>query len=287
MNLVNRVMNGVFDVIMTPFELLGVELALILVSGIVGILCLILFKFISWQKGIKAAKDKLKGHIIAIRLYQDDLAIVGGSVAKILLRNFQYLGLNFGPILPLLIPFALVLAQLVVRYGYDPLPVETQQTADEMMSGEGTLVTISMGEGQAQRVSGIDVEFPEGIEAISPMVRVPSTGKAFVEVAAFAPVIGEIQVMLDGQVVGTKEITAGDRTRRMQGRRTSSFWWSWLLPAESTFASGDAIADVEFVYPSSDLRFGLPGGEGGILVIFFIASIVFGIAVLKPLNIQI
>ena len=74
----------------------------------------------------------------------------------------------------------------------------------------------------------------------------------------------------------------------MQGRATAGFWASWLFPAETTFAAGSPLADVEFRYPTRDLRFGfLPDGELGILLVFFFASILFGVAILKPLNIQI
>jgi hypothetical protein len=93
------------------------------VSGVFGVLALIAFKHISWQKGIKAAKDRIKGHMIEIRIYQDDLVVVGQSVLKILGRNLQYVTLNFGPFIPLAIPFVFVMAQFVVRYAYDPVPV--------------------------------------------------------------------------------------------------------------------------------------------------------------------
>ena len=105
MNGLNRAAGVFFDVFATPFEVLGTELALILMSGIFGILALLVFKQISWQNGIRATKDKIKGHMIAIRIYQDDLGIVGKSVGTVLVRNVQYLGLNFLPIVPLLFTF--------------------------------------------------------------------------------------------------------------------------------------------------------------------------------------
>ena len=43
---------------------------------------------------------------------------------------------------------------------------------------------------------------------------------------------------------------------------------------------------MEFACPDRDLGF-LPGGAMGILSVFFLASLVFGAAVLKPLKIQI
>ena len=76
MNTINRIMSSIFDVALTPFELLGSELALILVSGLFGIVALILFKHISWQAGIKGVKDKIKGNMIAIRIYQDQVALL-------------------------------------------------------------------------------------------------------------------------------------------------------------------------------------------------------------------
>jgi len=96
-------------------------------------------------------------------------------------------------------------------------------------------------------------------------------------------------VLVDGQSEGTKDIVAGDQpTRSMQPRATSGFWASWLFPAERTFDPDSPLADVEFTYPIRDLRFGvLPDGEFGILLVFFLGSVVFGIAVLKPLKIQI
>ena len=115
MNSINNFMNSVFDVVLTPLEWLGTSWALIIASGVFGIVALVGFKYISYQQGIKASKDKIKGHMIAIRIYQDDLVVVSQSVVKVLLRNMQYLGLNFGPFIPLAIPFVFVIAQFATR----------------------------------------------------------------------------------------------------------------------------------------------------------------------------
>ena len=112
-------------------------------------------------------------------------------------------------------------------------------------------------------------------------------GKAFQEVIATSPVTGEIEILVGGSPVGTKEIVAGEEpTRLMQPERVSSFWSSWLWPAEATFDGSSPVDRVVFPYPERDLNL-LPGGPFGILVVFFIASIVFGLLIMKPLNIQI
>jgi hypothetical protein len=286
MNALHRILTAVFDVLLTPFEALGDVTALVLVSGLFGIVALLVFKQISWQTGIKKTKDRIKGHMIAIRIYQDDLAIVFGSVAKVVLRNFQYLGLNFGPILPLFVPFVLIASQLVVRYAFDPLPVVTVAEAEARLPGRGHMLTIEMKADRKREVGGLSVQLPPHLKQLSPLARNGLHGIAVMEFAAIAPGNGEIELLVDGQVVGTKAVAAGEIARHMQPERVSSFWSSWLWPAEPTFSADSPIETVTFAYPDRDLGY-LPGGPFGVLLTFFIASIVFGIAILKPLNIQI
>jgi len=287
MNSVHHFLGAIFDAILTPLELLGDEVALVLVSGILGILALLLFKRISWQGAIKGTKDKIKGHMIAIRIYQDDLRIVFTSVLKVVLRNFQYLALNFGPILPLLAPFVLIAGQLVVRYGFEPLPVKSEAELASMLPGQGTMIELKMKESHRAEVGEITVELPSNFRALSPLARNAADGVAVLEIAAAGPGGGEIRILAGGREVGTKTIVAGtDIPRHMQPERVSGFWDSWLWPAEPTFASDSPLDSVSFVYPDRELAL-LPGGAFGVLMTFFLSSIVFGIAVLKPLNIQI
>lgn len=287
MDLVNRATSSLFDVLLTPFELMGAELSLIVVSGLFGILALIVFKHISWQDGIRHVKDRIKGHMIAIRIYQDDLGIVLRSVLRVLGRNFQYLGLNFGPILPLFVPFALVAAQLVVRYGFDPLPVVPEERLERMLPGQGTMVHVEMKKGREREVQELSLVLPEGLVATSPLVRSPSDGLAFQEVVAIESLEGEIGLLIGGRSVGSKDVHAGqDRPRRLQPERVSGFWSAWLWPAEATFPDDSPVAAVRFEYPEHDLRW-LPDGPLGVILVFFGASILFGLVVLKPLGIQI
>lgn len=287
MNALNRVATVVFDVFATPFEVLGTELAIVLMSGVFGILALLLFKQISWQKGIKAAKDRIKGHMIAIRIYQDDMAIVGKSVGSVMVRNVQYLGLNVLPILPLMIPFVLVMAQFVVHYGFDPLPLTEQGRIASLLPGDGTMIDITMKPERKADVKRLEVRYPAGIVPVSPLARNAGEGIAVQEVVATQSVAGQIELLVDGQVVGTKEIAAGDaRPRRMQPTRVSGFWPAWIWPAEETFDSGSPIATVSFRYPDRELAY-MPDGAGGIVIVFLVASMAFGALILKPLNIQI
>ena len=286
MNAINALATKVFDLLLAPFELAGREVALLAISGIFGVLALLAFKHISWQKGIKATKDRIKGNMIAIRIYQDDLAIVGKSVGKVLLRNGQYLALNFGPFVPLALPFVLVAAQMVVRYGFQPVPVLA--SAAGMLPGTGTMVRIEFAEGREREAAGLRVELPPGVEALSPLVRVPARGLAFQELVATQAGRHEIALVLPDGTRELKTFVAGDAPERMmQPERVKSPWLALLWPAESTFAGGSPFAKVAFEYPERDLGW-IPGkGPVAILFTFLIASMLCGFLVMKPLGVQI
>lgn len=287
MNAINRMVTAVFDVLLSPLEAMGSEISIILVSGVCGILGLIAFKYISYQKGIKATKDKIKAHMIEIRLYQDDLVTVAKAVGKVLARNGQYIVLNFGPFIPLLVPFVFVLAQLVVRYSFDPVPLTAP--GQRVLAGQGTMVRVDFSEGESAALNGLELRLPEGVEPISPLVPVAAMHAAFQEVIATEPGVHELTCVLpDGSQV-TKSFIAGEATdvRCMQPERVRSSLESILWPAEETVPGDSPISKISFAYPESDLGWLPFSGAFGVLLDFFIISVIFGVAILKPLGIQI
>jgi hypothetical protein len=292
MNAINHGVTKLFDLLLWPLEKLGNGPALVIASGVFGVLALIAFKHLSRQKSIKAAKDKVKAHLIEIRIYQDDLRIVGRAIGKVLTRNAQYLGLNLLPFIPLAIPFTFVIAQLVVRYAYSPVPVTTPipVAGPSFLAGRGTTIEIALEPASAARVKQLTIVYPEGVKAVSPLVRVPSEGRAFQEIVAARPGRFDIQILLpgaSGPESATKTLYAGDVAgRSMQPERGRGIVSAMLWPAEDAFESGSPFARVAFRYPDSDLGF-LPGGTGGVVLVFLACSLLFGALAIKPLRIQI
>lgn len=294
MNALNAFLNTLFDWVLLPLEKIGPRTALIVVSGVFGVLALAIFKFISFQRGIASVKDRIKGHMIEIRLYQDDLRVVSSAVAKVLARNVQYLALNFGPFVPLAVPFLFVSAQLVTRYAYEPARVVAEDA--RLLPGQGTLLEVQLAVGHEAEVAGLRIALPPGVKALSPLVRNTYEGRAFQEVVATAPGVHVLEFHLASGAHESKSFVAGGESpRAMQPRRvTSSEWWNLgspndcatLWPAEPAFDGSSAFRTIAFRYPDRDLGW-LPGGEGGVLVVFVIASMVFGIAALKPLGVTI
>lgn len=289
MNAINGALTALFDVVLKPLEAIGPEFSLTVVSGVFGVLALVIFKYISWQKGIKATKDKIKGHMIEIRLYQNDLVLVGKAIAKVLARNVQYLFLNFGPFIPLAVPFAFVVAQMVVRYAFDPVEV-TRGDAQVLHAGEGTTMRIELADAFASRAGELELVLPAGLEAVSPLV--PVHGLVAQEFVAKEAGEYDIVLRLDGKEHVKKfyawDASTGEgRPRRMQPERVTGFLSALLWPAEDTFPADSGIVNVKYVYPESDLGWLPSHGPGGVILWFILASMLFGVIMLKPLGVQI
>jgi hypothetical protein len=287
MNAINGAVNTLFDLALKPLELLGREFTLLVVSGVFGIGALVAFKHISWQRGIKGTKDKIKGHMIAIRLYQDDLVVVLQSTGKVLAHILKYLGLNFGPFVPLALPFVFVVAQMVTRYGFEPVGVQGRERVVELLPGQGTLVRVEFAREHRALAGEMELILPPGVEALSPLARIPSRGLAFQEVVVTAPGLHELEFRLADGTRELKLLAAGDvQAPMLQPERVRSFWLSFMWPAEDRFPAESPFSRVSIHYPDGELAW-LPDGAGGIVIVFILASMVFGFAMLKPLGVEI
>src|SRR6266849_9781350 len=85
-------------------------LAIVVVFSIViGLLMIVLFGYTSNQKAIKLAKDQLKAHLLAVRLFQDQLHVVMSSYGRILRCTGHYLRLAFKPLLFVVLPLTFLI----------------------------------------------------------------------------------------------------------------------------------------------------------------------------------
>jgi hypothetical protein len=284
MNALNHVVTAVFDVLLWPLDRLGRGPALVIAAAVFGVLALIAFKHLSRQKAIARVKDEIKAHLIEIRIYSDDPRIFLRAIGLTLWANLRYLTLNLLPFVPLSIPFTLVIAQCVVRYAFDPIPLRAGDT--HLLAGQGATLRVTLERGAAARATELVVTYPDGLRPVSPLVRIAGEGAAFQEFIATRSGSYDITFTL-GAESATKHVDAGDVTpRTMQAERASDFWSTVLWPAEDSFPSGSPFRRIAFEYPDADLGW-LSSGPGGVLLVFLVSSMLFGALAIKPLKIQI
>lgn len=288
MDALNGFCNQLFNLLLAPFDELfgiGALITITVVSLVFMPLSMLFFKRFSSQKGIAAAKGKIKGHVIEIRIYQDDLKVVISAFAKVMYYNLKYLFLNFAPFVPLSIPFVIVAAQLVVRFGFAPIPIE-ERDLSMLRAGQGVMIEVAMAPGYEAQALDLELILPPTLTAVSPLVPNGADGVAFMEVVATSAGAADIELRVGNQTALKRVVTGTEIERLMQPERVSSFWAAWLWPAEDTFSSESPIGHVALAYPNRELA-GMPDGPGGVFLMFLIIAFAIGGLAIKVFDIQI
>src|SRR6266550_5950310 len=96
-------------------------LLVLAISIVIGLLTVIVFRYTSDQKAIGRAKDRLKAHLLAVRLFQDQLPVVMRAYGRILRGTGSYLRLAFTPFLIVILPITFLIVQLDRYFGWIPL----------------------------------------------------------------------------------------------------------------------------------------------------------------------
>lgn len=76
------------------------------------------------QAGLLATKNRIKAHLLAIRLYKHDPVLSLNAMGHIFLENGRYFLCALKPAIVMIIPVVIIIIQLSVRYGYQPVEVD-------------------------------------------------------------------------------------------------------------------------------------------------------------------
>jgi hypothetical protein len=259
----NAISTALFDPLLAPFGHGPAWFDLLLWPVLAGVLALVAYKYVSNQRGIERAKDRIRAHLYEIRLFRHDPLVVLGSTGKILLRNVVYLGHNLLPMVVVLAPMLAVLTQLEANYAFAP---------GRVGSVELLRVEVDAKAGVAPRE--VRLELPAGVVLDAPPVRTPD-GEVFWRLRAEAEGDHVLSLRMGEQTI-TKTWAIGGAHRKVPVKRTKS-WDALLYPGEPALPADSPLRTVSLAYPERDLGL-LPGGELGILALFFGVSLVAGFA---------
>jgi len=87
-------------------------LLVLAISVVIGLVMVVVFRYTSDQKAIGQAKDQLKAHLLAVRLFQDQLPVVIRAYGRIFRGTGRYLRLAFMPFLISLLPITFLIISL-------------------------------------------------------------------------------------------------------------------------------------------------------------------------------
>jgi hypothetical protein len=266
----NALSTAVFDRILAPFGDGYPALDLVFWSLLSGIAALVVYRYVSNQAGIVRDKNAIKVHLMEVRLFKDDLALVLSSFGKVLFRNAAYLGHNILPMLVILPPLMAVLCQLEARYAHDPVaPGSVELLTLELDQAHPDVAASATGLADTVRLV-----LPDGIELDAPPVHT-ADGRVVWRLRAESE--GDYVLALHvGDDVVEKRLAVGGPARKVPLLRTKG-WEGFLYPGEPALSKDSPVYRIFLPYPERELA-GLPDGELGILATFFGLSLLSGFA---------
>lgn len=272
MNAVNSVLRTTFDLLLAPFRSLPPIVGLLVVSVVVAILMLLVFKKTSNQRRLEAVKRQIHASLFEIRLFSDDLPAILRAQAEILRHNLKYLGLSLVPMLVMLVPLVFVIAQLEFHYGYRGL-----------RPSEDFLVKVQLKEGQASTRPAAALEAPAGLAVVTPAVWIPSERELAWRLRAEQWGDYELKLRLDGREYAKTAQVSPLVRRRSPARLEPTLLNQVLYPAEESLPAESPVASIALSYPVDSVS--IFGWQVNWLIAFAVLSIAFAFALRRRLGV--
>lgn len=264
MGAVNSVLNTLFDLLCAPLARLNPWWAMAFLSLLTGLLMLLVFRFTSNQQGIRRTKDRIKGHLLEFRLFKDSLGVTLQAFGNILVQNLRYLGHALKPLLVMIIPLLLILAQLNARFGYRPL-----------RPGEQVLLKVKLIRGTNPLSLDMSIVPSSGIAVETPPLRIEEESEIDWRLRAVEPGRHSMVLRWPGQsVVKTMDIGPPGLSPLAPRTTNREFFNQLFNPADRPLPKGVPLDSIELMYPGRSLRF--LGMNIHWLLAFFVLSLIFG-----------
>jgi len=240
-----QTLNKIYGILFSPFEESDPVWLMLWVSVLTAVMVLLVYKYLSSQEAIREVKDRVKAHILEIRLFQDDPVLMGRAVLAVLRANLEYLGLNLKPFLIIFLPIFLMLVQMEMRFGYRPL-----------LPNESTLVrTFWRFPDPAGREPGPTLLAGDGLSVESPPVRIENGREIDWRVRVdsmdqTALVLESKEASVPLQVIVSEKIVPVSPRNVQKG--TVEILWH---PAGQPLPPDGELLAAEIDYPRRDFRF--------------------------------
>lgn len=271
--ILNVVLTGFFDILVWPFKALAPIWPMIFISLIAGIVMLWIFGKVSDQAAIKRIRDRIRGNLIGVRLFQNDIGVLLRLQGTILVDTLKYMKHSLVPMLIMLAPVLLIMIQLNLRFAVRPLA-----------PGETTVFKVQVRDASAVRESVV-LEAPQGITIETPPVRIPSEREVAWRIRADEPGRFAMKVRLGNELV-EKDLVVGSGWTSVSPLRTGgSIIDNFLYPGETPLLPSLMVESIAVNYPKLEIT--VFGFVIHWLVLFFVLSIVFGFALKGVFGVEI
>jgi hypothetical protein len=270
----NAVIGWSFDRLLAPLAMLSPLAGLAVVSLVTAVAMLLCIRVASNQDRLADVKRQIHACIFECRLFQDDLPAVFRALGEMLRRNVVYLGLSLRPLLWAAVPLALLLTQLDLFFGYRA-PVREPRLLTVQVTDPSALTN-----GAATAV----LEAPAAVRVLTPPVWIPATRELVWRVEPQQPGAYVLRVHV-GAWTFDKTLVVSDGAARRSPVRLAEGWIAQAMhPGEDPLPSGAPVSALRLDYSARSID--VLGWQLSWVVPYFVASVLWGFALKKPLIVR-
>jgi uncharacterized membrane protein (DUF106 family) len=264
---INIPVNVLARFLLAPVTVLPGWLSNTIISAVTGVILLIIFKHTSDQKAISLVRNSIKANMLALKLFKDSMSVTLKSQGQIFKGAMLLLVYAAIPMLIMIIPVSLLLAQMSLWYQARPL-----------LPGEDALVTMQLSTAADLSMPDVNLAQTAVADVTTGPVKVLSKHQIYWQIKARENGLHLLTFKL-GQQTFEKELVVGDNFMRVSIQRPGRNWGNIMLhPLEKPFPPGSTVQSVSIDYPNRPSK---TCGTDWWLAYFFIASMVFAL-IFKP-----
>jgi len=265
---VNVITNALGGLFLAPVALVPGWVSITVISAVLGVLLLIIFKYTSNQMAIGRVRDDIKANLLAVKLFKDSISVTFRSQARVFAGSFKLLFYAIVPMLVMIVPVCLILAQMGMWYQARPL----------RPSDEPVIVKLKLNN-NLDTLPQVTLEsLPAARTMIGP-VRVFSKKEIYWKIKPIEDGNYNLIFHVGGRRY-EKQLAVGEGFMRLSPIRPGPDFSDILLyPLEMPFAPDSPVYSISIDYPERDSRI---SGTNWWIVYFFIASMIFAF-IFKPL----
>ncbi len=262
----NSIINKIFDILFLPFQSMNPWIGMIFISLLTGFLMLLVFRYTSNQEGIKRTKNKIKAHLLEMRLFPDNMRVSLKAQGNIFLANMKYISHSAKPLLFMIIPVILVLIQVNFWFGYNSLKPGEPVVLKVKLENDYNLLEVDL---HIAPSSGILIE--------TPPLRIEEENEINWRISPLKKGIYNLEIYIDGQKVSKQVSVAQTSLSKISPKKLKgSFFDGLFFPLEAPIKKSSPIKSIEILYPDKGLP--LFGINFHWLIAFFGLSIILGFA---------
>lgn len=262
----NSAFNKILEILFFPFRSISTWMGIVFISLLTGLFMLFVFRFTSNQEGIRKVKNKIKAHLLELRLFKDSFTLSLIAQGNILRYNLKYISYSAKPMLIMIIPLILIIIQLNLWFGYQSL-----------LPGEKALMKVKLKEGFDPLDLDLSIESSPSIEIETLPLRIEEEREIDWRIKARNKGVHDIILILNGQKLKKKIAVAQGPLSRISPKKVrKNFIAEVLNPGETPLPPELPINAIEITYSSKSMS--LFGLNIHWLIVYFVLAIIFGYA---------